>query len=71
MQFLKENEIGTAIHYPVAIPFMEAYKELNYQLSDLPNSATFQDEILSLPMYPELTKEMMDFVVDKIKATWF
>jgi len=67
MQFLKENNIGTAIHYPVAIPFMEAYKELNYQFSDLPNAATFQDEILSLPMYPELTKEMMDFVVDKIK----
>lgn len=66
IQFLKENEIGTAIHYPVAIPFMDAYKELNYQLSDLPNAATFQDEILSLPMYPELSKDMMDFVAKKI-----
>ncbi|RLD65326.1 MAG: erythromycin biosynthesis sensory transduction protein eryC1 [Bacteroidetes bacterium] len=67
MQFLKENDISTTIHYPVAIPFMDAYKELNYQLNDLPNAAIFQDEILSLPMYPELTKEMMDYVVDKIK----
>ncbi|MEN8120232.1 MAG: DegT/DnrJ/EryC1/StrS family aminotransferase [Bacteroidota bacterium] len=65
-QFLKDNDIGTAIHYPVSIPFMDAYKELNYQFSDLPNAATFQDEILSLPMYPELTKEMMDYVASKI-----
>ncbi|OQX96210.1 MAG: erythromycin biosynthesis sensory transduction protein eryC1 [Bacteroidetes bacterium 4572_117] len=47
VQFLKDSDIGTAIHYPVAIPFMEAYKDLNYQPSDLPNAAAFQDQILS------------------------
>lgn len=68
MQYLKENGIGTAIHYPVALPFMQAYADLGHTKKDFPLSAKFQDEILSLPMYPELTKPMMDFVGDTIKA---
>ncbi len=67
MQFLNDNNIGTAVHYPVAIPFMDAYKDLDYQLTDFPNAAIYQDEILSLPMYPELSEEMMDYVANKIR----
>jgi len=67
MKFLDANGIGTAIHYPVALPFMEAFGALNYRLNDFPLAAKFQDEILSLPMYPELKPEMIIYVVDKIK----
>jgi dTDP-4-amino-4,6-dideoxygalactose transaminase len=67
MKFLEENGIGTAIHYPVALPFMEAFGTLNHKLSDFPMAAEFQDQILSLPMYPELKTDMIIFVVDKIK----
>lgn len=67
IKHLKQNNIGTAVHYPVALAFMEAYKELNYTERDLPMAAKFQNEILSLPMYPELTKEMMDYVAATIK----
>ncbi|MCF6242322.1 MAG: DegT/DnrJ/EryC1/StrS family aminotransferase, partial [Bacteroidales bacterium] len=68
MQFLKEKHIGTAVHYPVALPFMKAYKDLKHTEDDFPVAAQFQNEILSLPMYPELTKEMMDYVAETIKS---
>ncbi len=67
MQHLIDNNIGVAIHYPVALPFMQAFSYLNYKESDMPIAAKYQNEILSLPMYPELTKEMMDFVASTIK----
>jgi dTDP-4-amino-4,6-dideoxygalactose transaminase len=68
MKYLNENGIGTAIHYPVALPFMEAYSFLNHKLTDFPRAAKFQDQILSLPMYPELKIEMIVYIVDKIKT---
>ena len=66
-KYLYANKIMTAIHYPVALPFMEAYKRLDYSKSDVPVAAKFQDEILSLPMYPELTNEMIEYVAATIK----
>ena len=68
LNYLKENGIGTAIHYPVALPFMEAFKDLGHTEADFPVADQFQNEILSLPMYPELTKEMMDYVAEAIKS---
>jgi len=65
-EFLKENNIQTAIHYPTALPLMQAYKHLNYTVKDIPTAAQFQDEILSLPMFPELSKEHIEYVVSKI-----
>jgi dTDP-4-amino-4,6-dideoxygalactose transaminase len=67
MKHLEENGIGTNVHYPVSIPFMEAFSILNHKLSDFPVAAEFQNQILSLPMYPELKMEMIIYVVDKIK----
>ncbi len=65
--FLNQNGIATAIHYPVPLPLMPAYSHLNYTEKDIPVATKFKDQILSLPMYPELTEEMMDYVVAKIK----
>jgi len=67
MQHLKDNNIGVAIHYPVALPLMPAFSYLKYNKEDIPVAAKYQDEILSLPMYPELTEEMMDYVAETIK----
>ncbi len=66
-QHLNKSGIETAIHYPIPLPFMEAYKYLNYQPTDFPIAARYQHEILSLPMYPELTKAMMDKIALSIK----
>jgi dTDP-4-amino-4,6-dideoxygalactose transaminase len=66
--FLKSKGIETAVHYPVPLPFMPAYEYLGHQSHDFPVAYQYQNEILSLPMYPELTKQMMDYVSTTIKA---
>lgn len=66
--FLKEHGIETQIHYPVPLPFVKAYQYLNHQPSDFPIAYQYQSEILSLPMYPELTNEEIHYVASKIKA---
>ncbi len=53
---LKLAGIDTGIHYPTPLPFLNAYKYLNCKPSDFPVCYKFKDEILSLPMYPELSE---------------
>ncbi len=65
--YLTKNNIGTAIHYPLALPFMETFSSLNHKHGDFPVAEKFQDEILSLPMYPELKIDMMNYVATMIK----
>jgi dTDP-4-amino-4,6-dideoxygalactose transaminase len=65
--WLAECEIETAVHYPTALPNLPAYKYLGYKPEDFPVASTLQDEILSLPMFPELTEEMISHVADSIK----
>ncbi len=64
----KIKGIEASIHYPVPLPFLEAYKHLDHKAEDFPVSSSYSHQILSLPMYPELTKEMMHFVCTTIKA---
>jgi len=59
---LKEKGIETAIHYPVALPFLQAYANRGYTVNDFPVAAAFQNEILSLPMYAELSDEAIRYV---------
>lgn len=66
IKFLIENEIETSIHYPTPLPYMNAYKHLGYKESDFPNLNLIKDEILSLPIYPELNEEMVKYVCEKI-----
>jgi len=60
---LKENNIEYGIHYPKALPFLDAYKNLKYTKEDYPNAFKLQKEILSLPIYPELKKEQIFKIV--------
>lgn len=66
--YLLEKGIETMIHYPKALPFEPAYKYLNHSLSDFPVSARLQDQVLSLPIYPELSEEQISYVCDNIKS---
>ena len=66
-EYLKSKGIETAIHYPTPLPFLEAYKYLGHVNNDFPVSEAYQHQILSLPMYPELTTEMMNYVSSTIK----
>lgn len=67
MAYLKENGIETAIHYPTALPNLKAYAHLNTQASDFPVATAHQNQILSLPMYPELTEEQIHYTAEVIR----
>ncbi|MFM9984162.1 MAG: DegT/DnrJ/EryC1/StrS family aminotransferase [Flavobacteriales bacterium] len=67
MEFLKVNGIETSVHYPIPLPLMPCYKKFGYAPSDFPVAAQAASEILSLPMYPELSDEQAQYVVSKIE----
>ena len=64
--FLKSRGIASGIHYPIALPFLGAYRRMNHSLTDFPVAGKLQDEIISLPMYPELEDDMIKYVCDNI-----
>jgi dTDP-4-amino-4,6-dideoxygalactose transaminase len=65
--FLAERSIRTAIHYPVPIHLQPAFKDLGYGPGDFPNTEQLTNEILSLPMYPEMTEESVETVCQAVK----
>ena len=65
--FLKTKGVFTGIHYPTALPLMPAYRRLGHKPSDFPIAFKCQGQILSLPMFPELTDEQIAYVADTIK----
>lgn len=66
--YLKNKGIETAIHYPTALPFLNAYNYLGHKPDDFPLAYQYQSEILSLPMYPEMTTDMIEYVAENIKS---
>src|SRR5438094_521530 len=65
--FLADRGIGTQIHYPVPIHLQQSAEFLGYRKGDLPITERFADEVLSIPMYPELTDEQIDRVTTSIR----
>jgi dTDP-4-amino-4,6-dideoxygalactose transaminase len=66
--YLKEKGISTGIHYPTALPFLPAYAYLGHSPQDFPVASAYQRQIISLPMFPELTGQQTEFVTDNIRA---
>ena len=60
--FLQHHGISTAIHYPIALPNLAAYAHLGHLPSDYPEATRASQEILSLPIYPELNGSDIEYV---------
>jgi dTDP-4-amino-4,6-dideoxygalactose transaminase len=65
--FLKKNEIGSEVYYPVAFHEQECFKSLGHSRGDFPNSEFAARHTIALPIYPEITTEMQEFVVKKVE----
>lgn len=66
-KFLTENEIGNEIYYPVPFHLQDCFTNLNHGKGDFPESEKASETSLAIPIYPELSKEQQEFVVQKIK----
>jgi len=60
--FLKENNVETVVNYPTALPFLDAYRRFNHLPEEFPNAHYNQSRILSLPIFPEMQDEQIDYV---------
>lgn len=66
--WLKQRDIATGIHYPLPIHLQECYKDLGYSKGEFPMAEDYCSRTLSLPMYPELSKDQIKWVVNSVKA---
>jgi dTDP-4-amino-4,6-dideoxygalactose transaminase len=64
---LGEAGVATGLHYPTAIPFLEVFQNLGHEAADFPVAYAQMNELLSLPMYAELTDEMIEYVCEQLK----
>lgn len=65
--FLIQNGVNVGLHYPIPLHMQECFKNLGYKKGDFPNSEKIAEAGLSLPMFPELTDEQINYVIEKIK----
>jgi len=63
---LAAANVGTGIHYPIPLHLQKAYAHLGYNPGDFPVTERVAPEILSLPMFPQLTRQQQEYVAGKL-----
>ncbi len=66
-KFMNDAQIGTLIHYPIPLHLQKAYQYLGYKKGDFPIAEKCAQEVISLPMFPELTRQEIEYVCQKIR----
>jgi len=61
-KYLADNDIGSAVFYPKPLHLQDCFKELGYKQGDMPVAERFCNEVLSLPVYPELLPDEIEYV---------
>ncbi len=64
--YLSNHHIGNAIYYPIPLHLQKCYEHLGYKTGDFPESEKAATETVALPVYPELTKEQQDYVIETV-----
>lgn len=64
---LNEKGVQTGLHYPLPLHMQKAYADLNHKPGDFPVAQKYAGEILSIPMYPEMTNDMVQYVCETVK----
>jgi len=67
LNHLKEKNIGAGIHYPEPLHLLAPFADLGYRRGDLPVAEAFAKSIVSLPIFPGMTEEQADYVIEVIK----
>lgn len=67
MTQLAERGVASAIHYPTPVPYQPAYAQLGYRRGDFPVAEDVTSRCVSLPMYPELTDEQLEYVAQTVR----
>ena len=65
--YLTQQGINVGLHYPIPLHLQECFKDLGYKKGEFPNSERIAEAGLSLPMFPEMTDEQINYVVGKVK----
>jgi len=66
LTYMKEQDIECNRHYPVPCHLQEAYKDLGYKQGDCPNAEYLASHCVTLPLFPEMTDEEVDLVINAV-----
>jgi dTDP-4-amino-4,6-dideoxygalactose transaminase len=66
-KYLDEKGIGTGLHYPVPLHLQNAFKHLGYKRGNFPVTEKIADDLLSLPIYAEMTNEQIEYVAQSVR----
>ncbi len=68
MEYLKEKGVDARVYYPVPLHLQKCFKYLGYKKGDFPESERASVQTLAIPVYPDLTKKELDYIVSSLRA---